>query len=165
MASKHTRCGKDSARHRNGKPHRSPAAHQPQRLLRATLHAPAQAGTKPLRTASIANLDGMPRPESFVVFSAKPGARLYVGAAIHGDLDQGGQVARLVVAELLPHREREGQPGVLLLELVHSPEDFLCLVHREKDLPGPSDIHPPSGTVLSQAIVACLNVLHTGATG
>src|SRR5262249_50675617 len=56
--------------------------------------------------------------------------------------DQHGQVAGLVVAELLPYRDGEGQPGMPLLELVHSLEDLLELVHRDEDVPGPSGIHP-----------------------
>src|SRR2546430_1179372 len=47
-----------------------------------------------------------------------------------------GQVARLVVAELLPHRDREGQPGTLLLELVHGLEGAFYLAHRQEDVPG-----------------------------
>src|SRR5215475_2900690 len=60
-----------------------------------------------------------------------------------GVRDQGGQVARLVVAELLPHRDREGQPGVLLLVLVHGPEEPFQPVHREKNVPRAQRIHPP----------------------
>src|SRR6201999_2505082 len=38
---------------------------------------------------------------------------------------QRGQVARLVVAELLPHRDREGQAGPPLLEPVEGPDRLL----------------------------------------
>ena len=43
--------------------------------------------------------------------------------------DQRGQVAGLVVAELLPHRDREGQPGPVLLGLVHPVDQPLNCVH------------------------------------
>ena len=43
--------------------------------------------------------------------------------------DQRGQVARLVVTELLPDRDRHGQPGVLLLEHVYRPEYLFHSVH------------------------------------
>ena len=42
---------------------------------------------------------------------------------------QGGEVATLVVAELLDHRERDADPGMLLLEAVDAPQHLFGRVH------------------------------------
>ena len=63
-----------------------------------------------------------------------------------GVRDQRGEVARLVIAEFLPDRDRHGQPRVPLLKLIRGPDGslrHLCHVHCEEDLPGRSRIHPP----------------------
>ncbi len=79
--------------------------------------------------------------------------------------DQHGQVARLVVAELLPHRDREGQPGVLLLVLVHGPEGFFGHVHREEDVPGLSASIPRNHARVTAGHHGITgHVLQTGAT-
>jgi hypothetical protein len=44
--------------------------------------------------------------------------------------EQGGEVAALVVAELLHHRERDADPGVLLLVAVDAPQRLFGRVHR-----------------------------------
>jgi hypothetical protein len=96
MASKHTRCGKESARHRNGKPAIEAAEALRVSICRQLptsrsgyygphcLHRDRPA-RNPSAPPALRGSTGMPRPEFFVVFSAKPGPRLYVGAAIHGD--------------------------------------------------------------------------------
>jgi hypothetical protein len=53
--------------------------------------------------------------------------------------NQRGEVARLLVAELLPHRDRKRQPPAVLLELVHGAESALYLAHCQGGLPALSD--------------------------
>jgi hypothetical protein len=49
---------------------------------------------------------------------------------------QGGQVAALVVAELLDHREGDTDPGVLLLVAVDTPQQPFGRVHRRPPCSG-----------------------------
>jgi len=86
--------------------------------------------------------------------------------AQHGDQDQqqredrregvvghqGGQIARLVIAKLLPHGDRERQPAEPLLDPVGALDGLLCWVHRADRRTQTRGIHPGGGPYRLMAI-------------